>query len=405
MRGRRERCAGNPRVRGAVVAACLFALCAWAGATTPPGNPSAAHLKQAAVAAVAAGKAAPAMRALTAALRADPNWKEGLWDFGTLLYEAHDIPNALRVFARLTQLDPKHGAPWAMLGICDFEARNFGMSFTHIQEGRSLGLPNANLQAVALYDEAQDLLMLEEFPQAQHLLRGFALNHRTSPGIVQAFGLAALHIPLLPDQLKGALPTARRHLVETMGVAMFDMAARKLPAAQTVMAGILRSSADVPYVQYSDGVLLSQMGRLAAARAAFQRELKVEPRNVPAHLELAALCEQNAHYRRAMNYAREALSLAPGNFATHYMVGFVLFRQGQYAAAARQLQRAKDLAPDDSQVRYTLAQADLRLHRTQAALREEKAFRRLEQLTSSFRNKGVLPASVYLHSQPHSGTP
>ncbi len=394
-----------PRLRPVALVAWLCVLCAWAGAINPPGSPSVAQVKEAAVAAVAAGKAAPAMHALAAALRADPNWKEGLWDFGTLLYEAHDLPNALRVFARLTQLDPQHGAPWAMLGICDFEARNFGMSFTHIQEGRSLGMPNANLQAVALYDEAQDLLMLEEFPQARHLLAGFALHRRRSPGIVAAFGLAALHLPLLPEQLPQALSASRRRLVQALGLAMFYLEARKQAAAAKVMSRVLHTWPNVPYVQYSDGVLLVRMGLLKAARAAFERELRIQPNNVPARLQLAAIYERNARYRDAMTYARQALRLEPSNFAPHYMVGFIEFRQGRLTAATRQLERSKQLNPEDSQIRYALAQVDVRLHRPKAALREERAFRRLERLTRSYRSTGALPASVYLHSRKHSGTP
>ncbi|MGH9506090.1 MAG: tetratricopeptide repeat protein [Terriglobales bacterium] len=381
----------------------VLLLALFAGAQARPSQPSPAQLQQAARAAVAAGQPGPAVQALTAALARDPDWKEGLWDLGTLLYEAHDLAGARQAFGHLTQLDPKHGAPWAMLGLCDFEARDFGMSFTHLQEGRSLGLPNANLQAVALYDEAQDLLVLEEYPQATHLLRAFALQHRRLAGILAAFGLAALHLPLLPDQLALDLSPQRQKLVQEMGVESFDLEGRHQAAAQQEMRRILTRYADVPYVQYNYGQLLARLDQVPAAEAAFRRELVAQPGNVPARLELAALYVQATDYRQAAVYARQAVALDPRNFATHYMAGLILFRQGDFAAAAGQLGQSKALQPDSSQVRYTLAQVDLRLHRTQAALREEKAFRRLEQLTSSFRLRGVLPASVYEHSK--SGTP
>ncbi len=403
MRARRPPIAARPCLLAVIASLAVFAVAASPAHAATPSTP--AQLKHAATQAVAAGKAAPALHALTAALRADPKWKEGLWDLGTLLYEAHDVRGARQAFGRLAQLDPKHGAPWAMLGLCDFEARDFGRSLKHLQEGRSLGLPNPNLQAVALYDEAQDLLMLEQFPQARHLLRGFALNHRTSPGIVQAFGLAALHLPVLPAQSGRVLSARRRRLVDAMGLAVYQMEARKPLAAEKAMAAVVHAFPRVPYVQYNDGILLIRTSHLHAAARAFQRELQVQPRNVPARLQLAALRVQSAQYAQAMSLARQALRLQADNFATHYMVGYIAFRQGHFAEAARQLARAKALAPENSQVRYTLAQTDLRLHREKAALREERDFRRLERLSSSFRNNGVLPASVYLHSQPHSGTP
>ncbi|MGH9533355.1 MAG: tetratricopeptide repeat protein [Terriglobales bacterium] len=399
-----RRALAEPAHAGAALMLALGLALALA-AQAPPRRATTAQLEQAAKTAVAVGEAGPARQALAAALRRDPNWKEGLWDFGTLLYEAHDAAGARQAFGRLTELDPKHGAPWAMLGLCDFEARDFSMSVTHLQEGRSLGLSNANLKDVALYDEAQDLIILGEYPQASHLLKRFALRHRSSPGIVAAFGLAALHLPLLPEQLGHILSPRRRRLVQAMGTEMYDLESRNQAGAQKVMAGILRTHPHAPYVQYNDGLLLLRLGEIPAAEAAFRRELAIQPNNVPARLQLAALYQQNARYPPALSYARQALRLAPANFATHYMVGLILYRQGQFAAAAHELERSKALAPEDSQVRYALAQVDLKLHRDQAALREEKAFRRLEQLSSSFRNQGVLPASVYQPAAPHSGTP
>lgn len=403
--GRRLGCPAQPgRLRHRNLVALLLALVlvAPAAAQTQP-QPPTTPLQQAARAAVAAGKAGPAIAALSAALQRDPNWKEGLWDIGTLLYEAHNLEPARQAFGHLTQLDPKHGAPWAMLGLCDFEARDFGMSFRHLQEGRSLGLPNANLAAVALYDEAQDLLVLGEYPQATHLLKAFALHQRSSPGIIAAFGLAALHLPLLPEQLDRDLGARRRQLVQRMGQEAFDVQGDHKAAAARLMQTIAGAYPHAPYVQYNYGQLLARENKMPAAEAAFRAELAIQPENVPARLELAALDLQDGHYPAAAGYARQALNLAPDNFATHYIMGLVLFREGQFAAAAKELEQSKQLRPDDSQVRYTLAQVDLRLHRDQAALREEKAFRRLEKLTSSFRLKGVLPASVYEH--PKTGTP
>lgn len=395
-----QRLAPRRRATAALGLAFLLALPSAAAAQS---RPSTAQLQQAARAAVAAGQTGPAVQALTAALRQSPDWKEGLWDLGTLLYEAHHVGAARQAFGHLTRLDPKHGAPWAMLGLCDFEARDFGMSFSHLQEGRSLGLPSANLDAVALYDEAQDLIILEEYPQATHLLRGFALHHRSSPGILAAFGLAALHLPLLPEQLDRDLGPRRRGLVRRMGQEAFDLQGADTAAAAKVMRQIVKTDPRAPYVQYNYGQLLAAENQIPSAQAAFRAELAVQPDNVPARLELAAIYLQNANYTAAERYARQALKLAPDNFATHYMLGLALFREGQFSAAARELEHSKQIRPDDSQVRYTLAQVDLRLHRDKAALREEKAFRRLQKLTSSFRLKGVLPASVYEH--PNSGTP
>ena len=365
---------------------------------------SAQALQKAARAAVAAAQAGPAMAALEAALKQTPDWKEGLWDYGTLLYQARQFPAAQVRFARLSRLDPQHGAPWAMLGLCDFELRDFGSSLDHLQEGRSLGLPNQNLEEVALYTEAQDLLVLDEFAQATHLLKAFALHHRPSPGIVAALGLAALHLPLLPATYKVVLEPRRQTLVERMGEEAFLFQGDDKTKAQTAMTGILRDFPSAAYVHFNAGLLREALNDLPAARTEFLQELKIDADNVPDRLELAALDADQDHMAEGLAQARAAERLDPQSFATHYVVGYLYFRQQQWQAAAQELQQSEALQPADSQVRYTLAQVYLRLHRNRDALREEQAFRRLAPLASSLRLKGVLPASVYLDAgSPKNG--
>ena len=128
---------------------------------TPAPHPSLTQLKATAKREVQLRHKHRAVVALQRAVMADPHWKLGWWDLADLLYQGKQYPAAAVAFQRLASLTPKVGLPWAMLGLCEFELRNFENSLNDIQKGRALGLPNdLNLQAVVIYHEAQDMLVL-----------------------------------------------------------------------------------------------------------------------------------------------------------------------------------------------------------------------------------------------------
>ncbi len=60
-----------------------------------------------------------ALGMLDKALKADPKWQQGWWLLGSLLYDMSDYAAARPALERLAGMDPKAGAPWALLGLCD----------------------------------------------------------------------------------------------------------------------------------------------------------------------------------------------------------------------------------------------------------------------------------------------
>src|SRR2546430_11534813 len=55
------------------------------------------------------------------ALGLRPQWAEGWWYLATLYYDRDNYVEAAQAFKQTAQIQQKAGAPWAMLGLCEFQ--------------------------------------------------------------------------------------------------------------------------------------------------------------------------------------------------------------------------------------------------------------------------------------------
>src|SRR5215831_15543334 len=88
-----------------------------------------------------------------AALKLKPSWLEGWWDLGTILYDADRYDEARPAFHRLTNLKPDGAPAWVMLGLCEFEVRDYEQSLQHLRRAQVGTGPGNNLElkSVAQY--------------------------------------------------------------------------------------------------------------------------------------------------------------------------------------------------------------------------------------------------------------
>src|SRR5215210_1828911 len=71
------------------------------------------------------GRMQQAISRYQAALRAKPQWIEGWWYLGTLLYDKSAFTEARDAFAQLVKLEPKAPPGWSFLGLCEFETKEY----------------------------------------------------------------------------------------------------------------------------------------------------------------------------------------------------------------------------------------------------------------------------------------
>jgi len=70
------------------------------------------------------GNTGEAIRCYERALKIRPEWPEGWWYLGTLYADASRFAEAIAVFRKLTEANPKLGPAWASLGLSEFEHKN-----------------------------------------------------------------------------------------------------------------------------------------------------------------------------------------------------------------------------------------------------------------------------------------
>jgi len=347
-------------------------------AQKPAAKPDAVFddLSKRAAEAAAAEKLDEALALYQQALRRRPNWAAGWWAAGTILYERDFYADARDAFRALVALEPKKGQAWGMLGLCEFQTREYERAIVSLLRGRVLGLGNnEQLASVVRFHTAITYTRLEQFEVAYDVLREFVREQKESPKIIEAFGLTLLRMPFLPNET----PPDKRELVMIAGQAAYQMAARRGEVAEKIFKELLTRYANTPNVHYGYGIFLL-IRDADAALAEFHRELQISPEHVPAMLQIAFEHLKRDEHEAALPWAEKSVQLAPKLFPARNALGRILLELGQVERAIKELEAGVKLAPDSPEMRFALARAYARAGRRQDAAREREAFTRLDKL-------------------------
>ena len=306
-----------------------------------------------------------------------PSWEEGWWYLATMLYELDRYAEARDAFRSFVAIQPKGGAGWALMGLCEFRLREYEAALTHIQRGRLLGLGDSEqLIFVTRYHAALLLTRFAQFEGALEILNYLARTlPNENPSVVEAVGLGALRIPLLPAEI----PADQRELVIKAGRASYLQFARRLPDAEKEFAELVARYPDVPNVNYAHGVFLLDV-KPEAAPDAFLREIKISPSHVAARVQLAFLYINHGEHANGLPFAEQAVELAPGLFAARNALGRILIEIGDVARAIKELEAGVRQAPDSPEMHFALARAYTRAGRAQDARQARANFLRLDKI-------------------------
>src|SRR5437867_2008699 len=165
-----------------------------------------------------AGRLSEALDLYAKALRIRPQWPEGWWNVGTILYDGDSYVDARDAFRNLVALDSKNGPAWGMLGLCEFQTREYDRAVVSMHCGRALGLGrNIELESVVRHHAAQLYIRFEQFEIAFEILTEFLQTGNESPRVIEAFGLTILRMPFLVSEI----PPDKREQVLIAGRAGF----------------------------------------------------------------------------------------------------------------------------------------------------------------------------------------
>ncbi len=333
-------------------------------------------VRKQAEAARSAGRLDEAIELYRHAVRLRPRWIEGYWYLGTSAYDRGRYAECRDAFGKVVAAQAENGAAWAFKGLCEFQGRAYDAALSDLDKAHTVGLGDDDrLVSVARYHRGILLTKSGQFEPALRVFIELAQAGDEPPLVIQATGLAALRMPLLPEEIADK----NRDLVFRTGRATLRAAGRMTAEAQQELAALAAEYPDVPNVHYAYGVLLLGDDPDAAVRQ-FHEELRISPDHAPARLQIAQELMRRGDPAAARPWAAEAVELAPANFVAHRVLGQVQLATDDVAAAIGSLETAVRLEPASPSARFNLARAYQRAGRDADAARERAEFSRLERL-------------------------
>jgi tetratricopeptide (TPR) repeat protein len=311
------------------------------------------------------------------AIQLRPAWTEGKWYLGTTFYEMERYADARVAFRAVTAAQPTNGPAYGMKGICEFRLKDYESALSDLMTAEQLGLGgNQQLEGSIRYHAGIIMTRLGQYEFALLQLSWLAQRGNDSPRVMEAFGLAALRIPMLPEELS----TDRREMVMLAGEGAYFQAAQLNSRATPVFEQLVNRYADTPNVHYAFALFLLGENPDRAIEE-IRSELKISPGHVPALLQIAFEYIKRSDWHAAEPWARQAVENAPTDVVAHRALGQVLLELGDVPGAIQQLETGLELAPDSQSLHFVLARAYRKAGRSADARRHRLEFERLQRET------------------------
>jgi tetratricopeptide (TPR) repeat protein len=340
-------------------------------------------LAQKAAAAQAAGQMDATVTYYQRALALRPEWEEGWRNLGTVYYASARYADAVVALKNAVAINARNGNSWTLLGLSEFETKDYKNSRIHLERGRDLGLA-ANAAAVrfARYHLAVLLNRDGDFDRATELLTPESGSGPLEEQVKFVLGMALLRIPLLPDELDHANDALVRLAGETAAL----LTESKYDQAFSRFQQLLKMNSRTPYLHYAYGCALASVSRYDEAEEQLLEETKTTPGSALPFLRRSTIALQLRHAESAAQLAQRAVQLAPESAEGHFLLGRSWLELGKTADSMKELETARGLAPNSPEVRFSLARAYAKAGQPDAAQQERAAFERLNALVQSQRS-------------------
>jgi Flp pilus assembly protein TadD len=255
------------------------------------------------------GQTSAAIRDYQSVLASRPEWNEGWWNLAALQYADNQFADARSTLQRVVGFAPGLGVAWGLLGLSEFEIRDFADALTHLEKAQSLGInDDAEIQRVSIYHLGLLLVRTGNFERASDLLLKTFGESQMSGQLKIALGLATLRIALLPDDID----PSKEGLVLAAG-----NAASAGTEALDRFPALLRTYPDVPYLHYAYGLSLAKAGHDKEALDFMREETIISPESPLPWIEISHLQLHLGSAKEALTAAQKAVALSPANEIAH----------------------------------------------------------------------------------------
>ena len=357
-----------------------YALDRGASETPPPAEAGAGFddVARRAEAAQRAGRATEAVEWYQKAVKIRSSWPEGWRQLGTLLYMSGQYPEAIKALQQSVALEAKLADTRTLLGLSEFETKDYKNALVHLERGRSLGF-SGNAAAVQLSRYHLALLLTRNgaFDRAIDALIPAIGAGALSDEMQFAMGMALLRISVLPEEVR----PEQRTLVQKLGEAGELLADSRYDQALPMFEKLVSENPQTLFLHYAYGDALAATSMYDEAETQLREEVKLNPASAEPYVRLASIDLLRHQSTNATAAARKACAIAPQSSEAHYLLGRSLLDEGAIPAAIQELETARQLSPNSPKVRFNLARAYARAERNAEAEQERSEFERLNAQT------------------------
>ncbi len=131
-----------------------------------------------------------------------PDWAEGWFYLGLLQYSSDAFPTAIDAFNHLLQLQPNAPPAMALRGLCEFETGAYDDALRDLEQGVQKGAANEpRNEQIIRYHYAQLLARAGRFEDAVLQYQFFASHHIDDPDLLLGLGSAGMRNTALPKDI------------------------------------------------------------------------------------------------------------------------------------------------------------------------------------------------------------
>lgn len=305
------------------------------------------------------------------------------WNRAMQEYSAGQYSAAAADLKAWLAVTPESGTGWAMLGLCEFELKDFDNALIHLDRGAKLGL-NASPESLALARYTYGILLVHagQFEQAAEILASDSNAAGPMAAKVEyALGLVLLRKAEFPD----AVNVQQAALVRAAGRIESLLQQSKYDEAFPQFKLLLDQYPATPFLHYAYGTALIALSEFDEAAAQMQAEIAISPASELPLVRLASIALRRHDPATAIAWSQRALALSPNSVEAHYLLGRAYLETGDLAAAMRELEIADKLSPASPEIHFNLAKVYARAKMTEKAQYERDTFSRLNQAAESQR--------------------
>ena len=347
------------------------------------GSASFDDLARKAAAARDSGNIDEATRDYSQALQLNPKWQEGWRDLSVIYFGAARYADAIEPLKHVVELRPDFGTAWALLGLSEYETKDYKNALIHLQKAQALGIQESpEAIRIAQYHLGVLLNLNGDFDRAVELL---SVGHPEGPMVAQwnvALGMGLLRVPKLPEEIS----SSQQNLYAEAGQAAALLATSKYDDAFAILQKLLKEHPGTPFLHYAYGAALASLSQYDEAEAQLKEEIKISPDSALPYIRMAFIDLKTHRANDALADAQRAVQLAPQSPEAHYVLGRAMLGTGDTAQAIKELTTADEMMPNSPEIHYHLARAYSKAKQPEKADQERETFARLNAIAEHQRS-------------------